>query len=277
MKCTNCGYNMGDDVRICPFCGKRRARFRKSHAETLHTFQASCSPQPAPAPKEPAFGRKSLKTAVLCVLSVGILLLSFCIINIYQIYKQVAARQILKDSDTYTTALKELEAAGSYEEFIIYWNMNNLNFVKYEEPFSEYCVVTDLSIWYKSATQHISAFCSSRYMNASKQVELLKAFVDSYDRFISKYDQYIIEKDRSYYGIDDASACFSQSHLNSIENMKQNLDGFIVTYFGLDETDLDTFRTTDKENRLQMLKQAMNLSETDTAAAPEGQKEERDE
>jgi hypothetical protein len=256
MKCEFCGSNIDIETEVCPYCGMKKSQFEEHRRAMGQYADAFRTTQETVVEENQKFSKNAASITVLCLLVIAILIVIVCISRDYEIYHYFTELKISHHANTYIAQLDALEQAGDYEAFAEYFDANSLYYASDTDgPLDDYQLMYWFTSQYSDAIGIISYLQTHDFTdNESDQYHQLEYLVTDYQYFITYYNR--IETDReslSYY----SEGNFSQTHLDSIDTMLQNLNNFIVTYMGIDESQIDEFQNQTQAHQLIMLEEAM--------------------
>jgi hypothetical protein len=257
MKCEFCGSNIDIETDVCPYCGMKKSQFEEHRRAMGEYADAFRNTQENVVKKNQKFSANAASITVLCLLVIAILIVSICNVQNYAIYHHVTKARINRHAAAYTAKLDELEAAGDYEGFNHYFEANSLEYVSNGSdcPVADYILLYRLSSYYTYAIETISNLRTLDFTDNELNMEHQREYlVEYYQEFISCYNRVTNDRESlSFY----SEGNFSQTHLDSMEAMLQNLNSFIVTYMGIDESEIEEFQNQTKAHQLIMLEEAM--------------------
>lgn len=259
MKCEFCGYNIDIKSDVCPFCGMKKSQFEE-HRRAMKQYDSDFrTTQETVVRKNQKFSSDAARITIICALIIGILILFICTIQNHSIYRSIYTHKLNLAPEKHYAQLKAYEEAGDYEAFDNYYNTNNLHYAERENILYEYRAVSEFTSAYSRTVSALSNYIqATEAADTQEQQRYLEYFLSSYSSFQTYYDLYDIANTSDVTGDSYDKDTLSPKHIASVEDMRYKLNRLIISYLGIDESQIETFQNETTAHQTIMIEEALN-------------------
>lgn len=260
MKCEFCGANIDIEAEKCPFCGMNKSQF-EAHREDMRKFKSAYKDvEQGVLEKNRKTTEKTVRVTIVTVLCLMNLIMLVLIGLSGDIAEGINKRNINANHTYYLNKLNEYEENGDYISFYCFYNYNKLYKVRREDWCNEYTLMFDMAnnYYYLISTLNDITYYNLNASDYGQVTTKIEIFADSYEEMQKRYNRYIIGDEDSY-TYDES--CFSEMHMESYEQMMENLKGCVITYLKIDESRFEEFENASKARKIIMIEEGLGIDQ----------------
>ena len=255
MKCEFCGANIDIESPVCPHCGMQKRQFEQHRSDMNRFRQEFQYVRDDVVEENKRFSKKASYITVLCVLIAINLLLLVGISANYSIYHFFNEKNVERHASQHAKVLDQFETDGEFERLYYYYSENNLYYGD-DTYLAEYNVLYRFCASYESFTNNLPFFTikdyGPDYYTDENRLQRVEYVVEAYDQLSKLYEQVLNQDPYLSY---DHPEVFEQKHMDSYQQMMDNMDNYLMTYCHFDEEKLAQFKETSKTRQILMLEE----------------------
>lgn len=246
MKCPSCGYGLHIEDEKCPHCGKDNPYYKKHRADMGKYEQDFSEVKQEVYEKTGFFTGLTVKITIIAVLvamELGVLVFHYFS---WDIRDAIREKRAVENAEEYTEKLNELELAGRYIELAEFYDENSLYSC---DEYKEFYKVQWVCRRYQYVYEGFMGLKAERsYETPQDRIvqlcENLEALYKACER--GEYDN------PDYY---------SEQHVQTIENILENVEAFLVAYGNLTEEEAENFPNLSNARKQLALERGLGLDE----------------
>lgn len=225
MKCPSCGNGLHMEDEKCPYCGKENPYYKK-HRLAMRKYQKDYNDVKEDVYKKTGsftgMHTKITAIAVLAVLNMELFLLGKNAWDIHYLWEE---KQINRHSAEHVAVIDRLETEKDYFALGTYWDKVYL----YGSTYNEYYQICWMSHYYiRVYAQLMDLTNEDTYTSIEEKIKNLCSDIEYMYEF-SVQEEY------------DDPSCFSERHLQAMDDIKEELKCLLITYCNLTEAEAEEF------------------------------------
>ncbi len=245
MKCPTCGSNLTIDDEKCLFCGTDNP-FAVKHRKEMHHFTKEFNEtKDAVMEKSHHVNRWAVKITLIAILVAANLGVLFFINNISDFEYLIKQRELINNYEIYTAKLDELEANRDYIAFARYCNDNEFYIAReYDEYYAVSRACDSFNLLYKHTMNMVmdGEMDGQRLEYATDNIEYVYEFARKPDYF-------------------DDEGKYKEQHLECLEDLVEDMEAFLQTYYGLSDEEIESFEELSKARKQILLEEGFVRNE----------------
>ncbi len=244
MKCPSCGSNLKIDDERCSFCGAVNTHAQK-HRNQMKYFTREFNKTKADVLKESRhINRWAVKGMVIAILVALNFLFLFMAGNSYEIEEFLINRRVNANYSEYKATLDEYEADRNFFAFDAYYNKHKLYF---SDRLDEFSAVENICSNYVMIYEYLMEIATGKEKEYSTNESKLDYISDQLD-FIYHY-----AKPQKYSNEEQ----YQPVHQECMDDMVEQIEALIQTYFNISEEDMATFPEMSKARRQILMEEGL--------------------
>ncbi len=239
MKCKYCGSSLTIDDERCPYCGADNP-FAVKHRKEMKYFKKQFQKtKESVIEKNNYFHGWTARITVIAVLVALNVILLFMTVNAWEIRSFIENGRIERNLNKHIIAMKSLEEERDYIGLVQYYNNNRLRLNRH---FKEYESLESVCHYYQQIYTNLPDVNDIEYgenYTKDNRAESLASYI---------YNVYHYSKQNKY----SDEMCFSKEHVDTMNDLKQDLQLMLKTYCGFHDEELNQLPTLSKA-RIQLI------------------------
>lgn len=239
MKCKYCGAEISLEENICSYCGQPNEQALKHVRDMEHFKKRYERTEKDVVGRTKGFAAITARAVILTALIIATIIVYFISENAYSMPENARRKKALRAPDDYIKVLDGYLENGEYTAFSAYINYHNIPV--YKDSFEKYSSISYLIDYYTYAVGTLEALIMHGDDESFYKWGLTSAAGRAANGIINFYE-YADEENYRY--PDD-----NEEYIAYFTDMKKNMDCFLMTYFDMDEAELEHFLSL-SENRM---------------------------